>query len=62
VEWLRNGSEPTGTTAQKKVSRIEITELQQIPNIGPSIAADLRQLAILSPQDLPGKDLYATYD
>jgi hypothetical protein len=46
----------------KKVSRTEVTELQQIPNIGPSIAANLQQLRILSPQDLLEKDPYAMYD
>ena len=46
----------------KKVSRAEITELQQIPNIGPSIAADLRQIGVSSPQDLLGKDPYEMYD
>jgi hypothetical protein len=46
----------------KKASRAEITELQQIPNVGPSIAADLRQIGISSPHDLLGKDPYALYD
>ena len=40
----------------KTVSRAEITDLQQIPNIGPSIAASLRQIGVSSPQDLLGKD------
>jgi hypothetical protein len=44
------------------VNRAEITDLQQIPNIGPSIAANLRQLGISSPHELPGKDPYAMYD
>jgi predicted GIY-YIG superfamily endonuclease len=40
----------------------EIAHLEDIPNIGPSIAADLRQLGITSPGDLPGRDPYAMYD
>ena len=46
----------------KPVSRAEITDLQQIPNIGPSIAANLRLIGVLSPKDLLGKDPYTMYD
>jgi hypothetical protein len=46
----------------KTVSRAQITDLEQIPNIGPSIAANLRHVGILSPQDLLGKDPYKMYD
>jgi hypothetical protein len=37
-------------------------ELRQLPNIGPAIAADLRLLGIVRPQDLRGRDPYAMYD
>ena len=40
----------------------EIAHLEDIPNIGPSIADDLRQLGITTPADLPGRDPYAMYD
>ena len=40
----------------------EIAHLEDIPNSGPSIAADLRQLGITTPSDLPGRDPYAMYD
>lgn len=40
----------------------ELTRLEEIPNIGPSIAADLRQLGITAPAELPGRDPYAMYD
>ena len=40
----------------------ESAHLEDIPNIGPSIAADLRQLRITTPGDLPGRDPYAMYD
>jgi hypothetical protein len=46
----------------KTVSRTEITDLQQIPNVGPSIAANLRLIDVLSPHDLLGKDPYTMYD
>ena len=46
----------------KVVSRTEITDLQQIPNIGPSIAANLRLIGVSSPHDLLGKDPYAMYE
>jgi Pathogenicity locus len=40
----------------------ELTRLEDIPNVGPSIAADLRRLGITTPGDLPGRDPYAMYD
>ena len=40
----------------------EIAHLEDIPNVGPSIAADLRQLGITTPAELPGRDPYAMYD
>jgi hypothetical protein len=46
----------------KAVSRDEITDLQQIPNVGPAIASDLRLIGIESPQDLLGRDPYKMYD
>jgi hypothetical protein len=44
------------------MSRADITDLQQIPNVGPAIAAKLRLIGISSPQDLLGRDPYAMYD
>jgi Pathogenicity locus len=40
----------------------ELPRLEDIPNVGPAIAADLRQLGIRSPAELPGRDPYAMYD
>src|SRR5476651_1667514 len=45
-----------------KKKRENLAHLEAIPNIGPSIAADLRQLGITSPDELPGRDPYAMYD
>lgn len=39
----------------------EATTLESIPNVGPSIAADLRQLDIRVPADLVGQDPYVLY-
>lgn len=36
--------------------------LEQIPNIGPSIAGDLRGIGIQTPAALIGQDPYALYD
>jgi hypothetical protein len=51
--------------SQEKVSlrkSRDIASLKDIPNVGPSIAADLRRLGIDAPADLPGRDPYAMYD
>ena len=42
--------------------RKALARLEDIPNIGPAIAADLRQLGIATPAELPGRDPYALYD
>jgi predicted GIY-YIG superfamily endonuclease len=39
-----------------------IARLEDIPNVGPAIAADLRQLGITTPAELPGRDPYVLYD
>jgi hypothetical protein len=39
----------------------EATHLEQIPNIGASIADDLRALGINQPRQLVGRDPYALY-
>ena len=44
------------------VSRVDIGDLEKIPNVGPSIAANLRLIGVSSPQDLLGKDPYTMYD
>ena len=39
-----------------------LAHLEDMPNIGPSIAADLRQLGITTPAELLGRDPYAMFD
>jgi len=40
----------------------ELTRLEDIPNVGPAVAGDLRQLGITTPGELSGRDPYAMYD
>jgi hypothetical protein len=47
--------------ARKARTALEATELEAIPNIGPVVAEDLRQLGIHVPADLAGQDPYALY-
>lgn len=35
--------------------------LEQLPNVGPAVAAELRRLGIERPQQLVGRDAYALY-
>jgi predicted GIY-YIG superfamily endonuclease len=39
----------------------QVARLEDIPNVGPAVAAALRQLGITSPDALPGRDPYAMY-
>jgi len=45
----------------KAVSPAECLRLEQLPNIGPAIAADLRLIGIEHPCDLRGRDAFALY-
>ena len=49
-------------TASGGKGRSGFTELEQLPNVGPAVAADLRRLGIDRPQDLAGRDPYRMYD
>jgi predicted GIY-YIG superfamily endonuclease len=40
----------------------QVARLEDIPNVGPAVAADLRRLGIATPAALPGRDPYAMYD
>lgn len=40
----------------------EIVRLEDVPNVGPSIAGDLRQLGVTIPAELPGKDPFRLYE
>ena len=43
-------------------SRSALTELEQLPNVGPAVAAGLRRVGVVRPEDLRGRDPYALYE
>jgi hypothetical protein len=45
-----------------KKKRENLAHLEDIPNVGPAVADDLRQLGITLPIDLLGRDPYMMYD
>jgi len=47
---------------KRAASHREVTRLEQIPNVGPATAGDLRLLGIATPRDLRGRDAYTLYD
>jgi Pathogenicity locus len=49
--------------SERKASGVrDVSRLEAIPNVGPAIAADLRQLGITTPGEFQGRDPYAMYD
>ena len=49
-------------SSNRNSSRQDASHLEGIPNVGPAIAADFRQLGITSPSELSGRDPYTMYD
>jgi len=47
--------------APKAASAEECQALEQLPNVGPAMARDLRLLGINRPADLRGRDAFALY-
>ncbi len=45
----------------KAASAAECVTLEQLPNVGPRMAADLRRLGIVRPHELAGRDPFALY-
>ncbi|HEX7438915.1 MAG TPA: helix-hairpin-helix domain-containing protein [Caldimonas sp.] len=45
----------------KAASAADCKTLEQLPNIGPALAADLRLIGIREPRDLRGKDAFVLY-
>ena len=52
---------PKALAPRKSTHAAECKQLEQLPNIGPAIAADLRLIGVLSPQELAHKDAFALY-
>jgi hypothetical protein len=50
-----------GRAVRKLSDHRAVTALEQIPNIGPSIAGDLRQIGVRTPRALVGRDPYRLY-
>lgn len=54
----------TGAPASKRAKAASAAlclTLEQLPNIGPSLAADLRRIGIERPSQLPGRDAFELY-
>jgi hypothetical protein len=49
-------------TKIRRTDRAKIIALEDLPNVGKSIAADLRELGIRAPAQLKHKDPYALYE
>lgn len=47
--------------APKAATSADCLRLEQLPNIGPALAADLRLLGIQHPQELRARDPFALY-
>ncbi|HJV93887.1 MAG TPA: helix-hairpin-helix domain-containing protein [Azonexus sp.] len=45
-----------------KVDRANVTRLEDLPNIGKAMAADLRLIGIRKPEQLAGRDALDLYD
>ena len=52
---------PKALKPMKARSAAECENLEQLPNIGPSLAADLRLLGVQHPQQLVEKDAFELY-
>ncbi len=52
---------PKAPPPRKAANAAECKRLEQLPNIGPSLATDLRDVGIAQPHELLGKDAYALY-
>ena len=52
---------PKALSPRKAAHAAECERLEQLPNIGPSIAADLRLIGVLHPQELAHRDALALY-
>ncbi len=55
------GLPPRALPPRKARTAAECDALEQLPNIGPSIAADLRSIGVNHPRDLAARDALALY-
>src|SRR5262249_34838184 len=59
---VRRRSMKKPSTKWNDLDRSAYAELEQLPNVGPAIAADLRLLGLARPEDLVGRDPYVLYE
>jgi hypothetical protein len=52
---------PQRIKGPKAASANECLVLEDLPNIGPSLAADLRRIGIKTPRELKGRDAFVLY-
>lgn len=52
---------PRAPAPRKATSADECEQLEQLPNIGPSIAADLRRIGVSLPAELRARDPFELY-
>jgi hypothetical protein len=52
---------PAALKAPKAASPAECRRLEDLPNIGPAMAADLRALGIVHPRELAHRDAFVLY-
>jgi hypothetical protein len=52
---------PQRIKGPKAASADECTVLEDLPNIGPALAADLRRIGISTPKQLKGRDAFVLY-
>jgi hypothetical protein len=45
-----------------KIDRTRVIALEDLPNVGKSIAADLRRIGVRAPHELAGRNPYVLYD
>ncbi|HEY0777733.1 MAG TPA: helix-hairpin-helix domain-containing protein [Gemmatirosa sp.] len=53
---------PSQRRAREPLARDACARLEDLVNVGPSIAADLRRVGVAHPRDLVGRDPLALYD
>jgi len=58
---LKSAALAVALKSSKASRATECQTLEQIPNIGPSLAEDLRQIGIHHPRDLVNKDAFVLY-
>ena len=61
LQYSSSRRPPRAPPPRKAATAAECQQLEQLPNIGPSIAADLRLIGVQHPQELAAKDAFQLY-